>query len=51
MAKGGVISFNCGANPLTITLTETAKIVNNTGPKIVIDGGGKITLSYYPAFF
>ncbi|GAB2890522.1 hypothetical protein GCM10027046_18970 [Uliginosibacterium flavum] len=45
VAKGGVITFNCGANPLTITLAATAKIVNNTGPKIVIDGGGKITLS------
>ena len=45
VAKGGVITFNCGAAPTTITLTATAKIFNNTGPKIVIDGGGKITLS------
>jgi hypothetical protein len=45
VAKGGVITFNCGSDPVTITLTETAKIVNNTGPKIVIDGGGKVTLS------
>ena len=45
IAKGGVITFNCGADPLTITLTETAKIVNDTGPKIVLDGAGKITLS------
>lgn len=45
VAKGGVITFNCGPDPVTITLTQPAKIVNNTGPKIVIDGGGKVTLS------
>jgi len=28
-----------------ITLDETAKIFNDTGPKIVIDGAGKVTLS------
>lgn len=44
IAKGGIITFNCGAEPLTITLKETAKIVNDTGPEIVIDGGGLITL-------
>ncbi|HVU49925.1 MAG TPA: hypothetical protein VHL80_04515 [Polyangia bacterium] len=44
VAKGGVITFDCGADPATIKLTATAKIVNDTGPKIVIDGGGKITL-------
>jgi hypothetical protein len=30
---------------VTITLTQTAKVVNDTGPKIVIDGGNKVTLS------
>jgi len=45
VAKGGVITFNCGPNPTTITLSATAKIVNDTGPKIVIDGKGLITLS------
>lgn len=45
VAKGGVITFNCGSDPVTITLSETAKVVNNTGTKIVIDGGGKVTLS------
>lgn len=45
VAKGGVITFDCGPSPHTITVTETAKIVNDTGPKIVIDGGGKVTLS------
>lgn len=45
VAKGGVITFDCGPDPITVTMTETAKIVNDTGPKIVIDGGGKVTLS------
>jgi hypothetical protein len=45
VARGGVITFNCGPQPKTIVLDRTAKIVNDTGPKIVIDGGGKITLS------
>lgn len=45
VAKGGVITFNCGPDPVTITLTETAKVFNDKGPKIVIDGGGKVTLS------
>lgn len=45
VAKGGVITFNCGAEPVTITLERTAKVVNDTGPKIVIDGGGLVTLS------
>jgi hypothetical protein len=45
IALGGIITFNCGPSPITITLTETAKIRNLTGPDIVIDGGGKVTLS------
>jgi hypothetical protein len=45
VAAGGVITFNCGTAPVTITLNETAKVVNNTGTKIVIDGGGLVTLS------
>jgi hypothetical protein len=45
VARGGVITFDCGAQPRTIVLDRTAKIVNDTGPKIVIDGGGKVTLS------
>lgn len=42
---GGVITFDCGPDPVTITLERTAKIVNDTGPEIVIDGGGLVTLS------
>ncbi len=45
VAQGGVITFDCGSEPHTIVLTETAKIFNDKGPKIVIDGGNKITLS------
>jgi len=45
VARGGIITFNCGPDPVTITLTKPAKIVNTTGPKVVIDGGGKVTLS------
>lgn len=45
VAGGGVITFNCGADPVVIKLTQTAKIFNDNGPKIVIDGGGKVVLS------
>ncbi len=45
VAKGGVITFDCGPAPTTITLDRPAKIFNNTGPNIVIDGNGLIALS------
>ena len=45
IALGGVITFDCGQDPVTILLEETAKIFNDTGPEIIIDGGGKVTLS------
>lgn len=44
VARGGVIKFNCGANPVTIPMTATAKVFNNK-PDVVLDGGGKVTLS------
>jgi len=44
VARGGVITFNCGPRPLTITMTATAKVVN-TRHRIVLDGRGLITLS------
>ena len=44
IAQGGIITFDCGPNPITIVLTATARIFNDTGPVIVIDGGGKVTL-------
>ena len=45
VARGGVITFECGPEPVTITLDRPAKIVNDTGPEIVLDGGGLVTLS------
>ena len=45
VAKGGVVTFDCGPDPVTITMEETAKVFNDKGPKIVIDGGDKVTLS------
>ncbi len=45
VGQGGIITFDCGPDPLTIVMEETAKIVNDQGPKTVIDGGGKIALS------
>lgn len=45
VAKGGVITFDCGPDPVTIVLTETAKVRNDKGTKLVIDGGNKVTLS------
>ena len=44
VARGGVITFKCGPGPVTITMTATAKVVN-TSHRIVLDGGGKVTLS------
>ena len=44
VARGGVITFNCGPAPVTILMTATAKVVN-TSHRIVIDGGGRVTLS------
>jgi hypothetical protein len=45
VAAGGVIRFSCGPKPVTITMRATAKIRNAHGPRIVLDGGGKVTLS------
>ncbi|WP_173158709.1 hypothetical protein [Phytohabitans suffuscus] len=44
VTAGGVITFSCGPDPVTITMAQTAKIKNSTR-KVVIDGGGKVTLS------
>jgi hypothetical protein len=44
VANGGVITFNCGTAPVTITMAATAKVFNNK-PDVVLDGGGKVTLS------
>ena len=45
VAAGGVITFDCGPAPVTITMRETAKVRNDHGPAVVLDGGGRVTLS------
>lgn len=44
VAGGGIITFDCGPDPVTITLDRPAKVFNDTGPEIVIDGAGLVTL-------
>jgi hypothetical protein len=41
---GGMIRFSCGRKPVTIRMNETAR-VRNTSPRVVLDGGGLVTLS------
>lgn len=43
--KGGVVTFACGASPVTITLDAQAEVNNKGARKTVVDGGGKVTLS------
>jgi hypothetical protein len=45
VAAGGVITFDCGPAPVTIPMAATAKVRNAHGPRIVLDGGGRVTLS------
>ncbi len=42
--SGGIIRFACGPNPVTIRMRATAK-VRNTSARVVLDGGGLVTLS------
>jgi hypothetical protein len=44
VGNGGVVTFNCGPQPVTITMKATAK-VRNKNAKLVLDGGGLVTLS------
>jgi predicted outer membrane repeat protein len=41
---GGIIRFACGPRPVTIRMNATAK-VRNTSARVVLDGGGLVTLS------
>ncbi len=47
--EAGIITFNCGPDPVTITLAHQVEIINDSGLNkngdTVIDGGGKVTLS------
>jgi hypothetical protein len=42
VAKGGVITFDCGSAPVTLRVTATLEIPNDRST--VIDGGRKVTL-------
>ncbi len=44
VAAGGIITFDCGPDPVTITMKATAKVRNRVS-QVVLDGGGKVTLS------
>jgi hypothetical protein len=44
VAAGGVIAFDCGSAPVSVAMTQTAKIVN-VHARTVLDGGGRVTLS------
>jgi hypothetical protein len=43
IAKGGIIRFRCGPDPVTIQMKATARVFNNK-PNVVLDGRGLITL-------
>jgi hypothetical protein len=48
--KGGIVTFDCGPDPVVVTVPRTAKVRNDRhapplDPRVVIDGGGKVTLS------
>ncbi|WP_461120657.1 hypothetical protein [Saccharothrix stipae] len=45
VAAGGVITFDCGPAPVTITMAVTAQVRNDAAPEVVLDGGGLVTLS------
>jgi hypothetical protein len=44
VARGGPVTFDCGPAPVTIAMRRTAKVVN-TSERVVLDGGGLVTLS------
>lgn len=45
VALGGVITFDCGPDPVTIDMDATAKVVNNANQRVVLDGGGRVVLN------
>lgn len=45
VAEGGTITFDCGPEPAVIQLDRPAKVFNDASDDIIIDGGGKVTLS------
>lgn len=45
VARGGTITFDCGPDPVVIKLAQPATVINRADERIVIDGGGRVTLS------
>jgi hypothetical protein len=45
VAQGGVTTFDCGPDPVVITLDRPAQVFNDASDEVVIDGGGRVTLS------
>jgi hypothetical protein len=45
VALGGVITFDCGPGDVTIDMYATAKVFNDASNRVVLDGGGTITLN------
>jgi hypothetical protein len=45
VAQGGKIVFDCGPDPVVISMDRPAKVFNNANPDVIIDGGGLVTLS------
>lgn len=45
VASGGFITFDCGPDTHTIVLDQPLKVRNDAHPEVVLDGGGRITLS------
>lgn len=44
VARGGLITFDCGPEPVTIPMTEPARVFNDASAEVVLDGGGLVTL-------
>ena len=45
VAQGGYITFHCGVDSHTIVMDSPAKLRNDAHPDVILDGGGRITLS------
>jgi hypothetical protein len=43
VARGGIIRFDCGPDPVVIRMHATARVFNDR-PDVVLDGRGKVTL-------
>jgi hypothetical protein len=44
VARGGIIRFRCGPDPVRIEMKRTAKVINRSR-RVVLDGRGLVTLS------